>query len=276
MVNIRVSPEQLRSVATSLDGQYQEIANVLRNIVATVDGLQSEWTGLAQVDYAQTFHDQVPPMQTRLAETMEHLINDLRHIADEFERADQTAVSGIATGAIAGAVAVGTGTGSSPAPSPSKPETSETKSQEKTGDKTAKINPDASTRDCVEFVKQQPGRHVPSGFNQNEFYSGKYKDKSGTLADGTKYAQAPQPGAIMVESPNANAGISYGHASYVHTVNYDDSGHVTSFEIVEGNWGNWAEDGQPPPVHAEKFHWDEGKNYYVSASGKRSPDMFIL
>ena len=112
MVNIRVSPEQLRSVATSLDGQYQEISNVLRNIVATVDGLQSEWTGLAQVDYAQTFHDQVPSMQTRLAETMEHLINDLRHIADEFERADQTAVAGVVTGVAAGVAAgVGAGTG---------------------------------------------------------------------------------------------------------------------------------------------------------------------
>ena len=145
------------------------------------------------------------------------------------------------------------------------------------GTETGTYNPNAPTDDCVKFVAGQPDRNVPYGFNQKEFYSGKYKGKTGALPDGTQYGQEPRLGAIMAESPNSAAGITYGHASYVHKIEHDPSGKVVGFTIAEGNWDTRPEDQRsgPIPVHTEEFHWDEGQQCFVSKSGKRTPDMFI-
>jgi WXG100 family type VII secretion target len=92
MVNIRVSPERLRSVASTLESNRQEVDSMLSNMVNTVNNLQGEWTGLAQVDYANMFNEQVPKMRTNLAEILENLNQALRRIADEFERVDQEVI----------------------------------------------------------------------------------------------------------------------------------------------------------------------------------------
>lgn len=73
----------------------------------------------------------------------------------------------------------------------------------------------------------------------------------------------------MVESPNSQAQISYGHASYVYEVTRDDSGKVTSYKIAEGGWDKKTD------IHYDEFHWDEAKQGYVSSSGRRNPDMFV-
>ena len=91
MVDIRVSPERLRSVASQLNGKQQEVDSILNGMISTVSNLQGEWTGMAQVDYANQFDQQVPTMRTNLAEVLENLIQALRHAADVFERADQEA-----------------------------------------------------------------------------------------------------------------------------------------------------------------------------------------
>jgi WXG100 family type VII secretion target len=89
MVEIRVSPERLRSVASTLDSNRQEVDSVLNNMISTVNNLQGEWTGLAQVDYANIFNEQVPQMRTQLNEILENLNNELRRIADTFEETDR-------------------------------------------------------------------------------------------------------------------------------------------------------------------------------------------
>ncbi|MDY7078822.1 MAG: hypothetical protein SXV54_18060 [Chloroflexota bacterium] len=169
-----------------------------------------------------------------------------------------------------------------PAREPAEPETMpktemSTQSPKHAGTKTVKVNTGASTKDCVEFVRGQRD-NVPPGFSDKEFYSGKYKGKSGTLANGAEYGQEPRAGSIMVESPNTAVDISYGHASYVYEVQRDALGRVVGFKIAEGRWDMRPKDQRvgPPPVHYEEFHWDEGKGCYVSPRGKRSPDMFIL
>ncbi len=92
MVDIRVSPERLRNVASTLDSNRQEVDSMLQNMINTINNLQGEWTGLAQVDYANMFNDQVPTMKTNLAELLENLTQALRRIADEFERVDQQVI----------------------------------------------------------------------------------------------------------------------------------------------------------------------------------------
>lgn len=89
MVEIRVSPERLRSTASQLDSNRQEVDSVLNNMITTVTNLQGEWTGLAQVDYANIFNEQVPQMRTQLNEILENLNNELRRIADVFEETDR-------------------------------------------------------------------------------------------------------------------------------------------------------------------------------------------
>jgi WXG100 family type VII secretion target len=92
MAEIRVSPEQLRSVATQLDGYRQEVDGVLGNAINTVHGLEGEWLGMAQIDYAQVFDSEVPVMRARAAEILESLATALRRVAGTFEEVDQQVI----------------------------------------------------------------------------------------------------------------------------------------------------------------------------------------
>ncbi|MGQ9467495.1 MAG: WXG100 family type VII secretion target [Anaerolineae bacterium] len=92
MVEIRVSPERLRDVAGQLDQKRQEADQVLATMIQMVHNLGGEWSGLAQVDYANLFNERVPQMRTNLSEVLENLIQSLRRIADEFERVDQQVI----------------------------------------------------------------------------------------------------------------------------------------------------------------------------------------
>jgi WXG100 family type VII secretion target len=110
MVEIRVPVERLRSVSDALDRQRQEINDLLQNLMTLMNGLEGEWLGLAQLDYAQMFNDQIPPIRTRSNELLEELSRALRHIADSFEETDQTTVDGATSGAV-GAAGVGAAVG---------------------------------------------------------------------------------------------------------------------------------------------------------------------
>ncbi len=89
MVEIRVSPERLRSVASTLETNKTQADETLNTMIRTVNELSGEWTGMAQVDYANLFNDQVPRIQANLREILENLIRELRRIADVFEETDR-------------------------------------------------------------------------------------------------------------------------------------------------------------------------------------------
>ncbi|RLC75195.1 MAG: hypothetical protein DRJ03_19425 [Chloroflexi bacterium] len=89
MVDIRVSPERLRSVAGSLETHKGQTDETLNTMIRMVNDLSGEWTGLAQVDYANLFNEQVPQIQNQLRDILENLIRELRHIADVFEETDR-------------------------------------------------------------------------------------------------------------------------------------------------------------------------------------------
>jgi WXG100 family type VII secretion target len=92
MVEIRVSPERLREVSSQLDSQRSEIDSTLNNMKNMINNLSGEWTGMAQVDYAQIFNDEVPQMQMRMNEIMENLSSELRRIAQTFEDTDSNVI----------------------------------------------------------------------------------------------------------------------------------------------------------------------------------------
>ncbi len=92
MAEIRVSPDQLRSIASQLDNHRQEVDGSLNNAIGIVHGLQGEWLGMAQVDFNQIFDQEVPVMRARIGEIMESLAMELRRIAQVFEETDQQVV----------------------------------------------------------------------------------------------------------------------------------------------------------------------------------------
>lgn len=92
MTEIRVTPERLRQVAALLEAQRAEAEEILGAMIRAVNDLAGEWTGLAQIDYAHLFNEQVPLMQTRLRELLENLSSEMRRIADTFEAADRNVI----------------------------------------------------------------------------------------------------------------------------------------------------------------------------------------
>jgi WXG100 family type VII secretion target len=92
MVDIRVSPDRLRQVAATLEGQRDQVEAALSGAISAVQALEGEWTGMAQVDYAQIFNSEMPPMRSRVVEIMDGLANAMRRIAQVFEETDQQVV----------------------------------------------------------------------------------------------------------------------------------------------------------------------------------------
>jgi len=90
MADIRVSPDRLREVASQLDAQSASVEEGMQAMIHTVNNLAGEWTGLAQVDYANLFNQQVPQMQARLRELLANLSGEMRRIANVFEATDQS------------------------------------------------------------------------------------------------------------------------------------------------------------------------------------------
>lgn len=89
MVEIRVSPERLRSAASTLETYKGQTDETLSTMIRTVNDLSGEWAGMAQVDYANLFNERVPQMQTQLRDLLDNLIRELRRIADTFEEVDR-------------------------------------------------------------------------------------------------------------------------------------------------------------------------------------------
>jgi WXG100 family type VII secretion target len=89
MAEIRVSPDRLRSSASTLETHKAQADDTLSTMIRTVNDLAGEWTGMAQVDYANLFNENVPQMQTQLRDILENLISELRRIADVFEQTDR-------------------------------------------------------------------------------------------------------------------------------------------------------------------------------------------
>ena len=92
MAEIRVSPDRLRSSASSLETNKTQADETLAAMIRTVNDLAGEWTGMAQVDYANLFNEHVPQMQNQLREILENLISELRRIADVFEQTDRDVI----------------------------------------------------------------------------------------------------------------------------------------------------------------------------------------
>jgi WXG100 family type VII secretion target len=244
MVEIRVPPERLRSAASALDSQQQEIDSVLQNMVTTVNNLQGEWTGLAQVDYAQSFNDQVPVMRMRLDETLEHLVSDLRRIADEFERVDQQLVGSPATGGIAAAVgAAVAAVGSATAGAQGAPEPQGDEPLTEFPYTPGVVEPSHQAGGCVLQARQRSGgrlKNCPDGWARSlpDAYPPDKKLKLTSSADEGDLRQSGiQPGMAMVWQPGEKMYPNQNQQGYTYAVRADSTGgHVAIVEEVGADY----------------------------------------
>jgi len=91
MTQIVVSPERLESVARTFDGKKSETENVVSTLRSTMDGLDSEWDGVAQNKFYAEWNEMIPKMN-QFTDLLGEIASELRRIAQVFREADERAV----------------------------------------------------------------------------------------------------------------------------------------------------------------------------------------
>jgi len=91
MTKIVVSPERLESVARTFDGKKSETENVVSTLRSTMDGLDSEWDGVAQNKFYAEWNEMIPKMN-QFTDLLGEIASELRRIAQVFREADERAV----------------------------------------------------------------------------------------------------------------------------------------------------------------------------------------
>ena len=91
MTKIVVSPERLESVARTFDGKKSETENVVSTLRSTMDGLDSEWDGVAQNKFYAEWNEMIPKMD-QFTNLLGEIASELRRIAQVFREADERAV----------------------------------------------------------------------------------------------------------------------------------------------------------------------------------------
>jgi len=91
MTKIVVSPERLESVARTFDGKKSETENVVSTLRSTMDGLDSEWDGVAQNKFYAEWNEMIPKMN-QFTDLLGEIASELRRIAQVFREADEQAV----------------------------------------------------------------------------------------------------------------------------------------------------------------------------------------
>ena len=219
MVEIHVSPDRLRSVASSLENQQQEVDALLSNTIGLVNNLQGEWLGMAQIDYATRFNDEVPSMRTSIAEILEELIQALRHIADEFEQTDSTVVSGVAgvglgisgaVGAAIGGAGVGAAIGGAGAGTASGGNAPLTQFPYPPG--SDQWNEADKAGDCWRYASQRSGnrlKHCPDGFARSLPSAYPPEKKFSLSGNEQDLRDHIKPGMAIVWQPPAQRGPNW-------------------------------------------------------------------
>lgn len=94
MATIRITPEELRSVATQFKSSHDDAQAMIQRLSSTVDGLNASWDGIASNRFYQNFELWRGKM-TEFTGLLDEINHALVEIAERFEQADmQTGVGG--------------------------------------------------------------------------------------------------------------------------------------------------------------------------------------
>ena len=303
MFDIIVNTEILRKQANKLVAIKEQLNNIEGELRSIVDSVSPS-------DYDGKFKKMVAGILSgaqndtrKLSSEIQELQNALEDKADAFEKVNNTSqnafekikisissfnqslitfwgvVAGIFTGNATSSVELGADENLEDhitvyPPVEEKPATPRTESVEVPSEVLGSDGKQAD--DCVEFVNglwDKEGQTRP-GFTDDADMEGRpYHPKFGDLTEYGDHtvSKTPQVGAIMTESKNSDAGIRYGHSSYVYSVTYDKDNQATSFKVAERN----IVSDDPATTKETTFNWDAETKSYKSQDGKRLPNAFI-
>ncbi len=89
MASIKITPEELREAATTLEGKRDEIIAAVGVIESKVTQTTSEWSGAAQSSFVASFEEMLPTLKDTFPEVISGIAAQLKGAADALESADQ-------------------------------------------------------------------------------------------------------------------------------------------------------------------------------------------
>lgn len=85
---IRVTPDDLESMASKLQGFANETLSLANNINSAVQQALSAWEGNAQKQYAQRFEEIYPTLSQSLPQLINDMATDAQNRAAAYRQAD--------------------------------------------------------------------------------------------------------------------------------------------------------------------------------------------
>ena len=91
---IKMSPDELRNYASTLTKNAQEASTLAKSIDANIKAAASNWEGQAQRRYVEDFEKVKPTLEKEIPEQLTTLSENLKKMADEFQRMDESSGRG--------------------------------------------------------------------------------------------------------------------------------------------------------------------------------------
>ena len=85
---IRLTPEELRSFASKLEGNSSEAVNLANQISQNINVCADSWEGNQKNKFVGEFEEIKPTLEKKLPALIKDMADTLKVIADNFERAD--------------------------------------------------------------------------------------------------------------------------------------------------------------------------------------------
>lgn len=88
MTQITVAPERLEGVASTFDTKKGETEQIITALRSSMDSLDTEWDGVAQIKFYSQWNEMLPKM-TQFTGLLGEIASELRRIAQVFRETDE-------------------------------------------------------------------------------------------------------------------------------------------------------------------------------------------
>lgn len=92
---IKMTPGELRDLASTVTGIRDEIENQVTNMNSRINSDTAEWDGESKTQYFSDYEALLPTLQDTFPQVIEDLATKLTFAADKLEEADQEIASAI-------------------------------------------------------------------------------------------------------------------------------------------------------------------------------------
>ena len=92
---IKMTPSELRDLATTVTGIRDEIVNQVNTMDGRIKSETAEWDGESKSQYFADYDQLLPTLNEKFPQVIEDLATKLKFAADKLEEADQEIASAI-------------------------------------------------------------------------------------------------------------------------------------------------------------------------------------